>query len=447
MMITTAVMVAALVAPGAAVVEAQEEVRVHTGVIDGAQYRVEVPSKWNGKVLIYSHGIYPNGYIPEQIELTNRVEAKPVLLERGYALAASLYSKPHGLSVREAVHDQGALLTWFTRNVGQPRQVLAWGASGGGLNSVVLGEKDRRIDGVLAMCGPVAGGTALFNQFLDIGFTVRTLLAPELEIVRIANPAANLTKAHEVVNAALATASGRARLALANSFASVPGWSRTHQPRSTDVAEQIRQQTRFVAGVYDDLIWGDLRSDVEITAGGNPSWNIGVDYGRVLSRASERNLVEQAYREAGMSLAADLDKLAAAPRITPDWRAVETLTRLGTPMGRGKAPVVTLHPVGDGVAPEHERTYGARVDSSRIRQLYVNRGGHCMHSAAEELTALGVLEHKVNTGRWPDASPEALNATAGRYGPQFGGLFDWLHNEFGVVQPAFVRFQPAYLPR
>lgn len=453
MMMTTAIMVAALIAPGAAVVGAQQEaqdardVTVHTGVIGGAPFRVEVPRRWNGKLLVYSHGIYPKGFVPDEIELANRAEAKPVLLGKGYALAASLYSKPGGLSVLESVRDQGALLTWFTRNVGTPRQVLAWGASGGGLNSVLLGEHDRRVDGVLAMCGPVAGGAALFDQALDLGFVIRTLLAPELEIVRITDPARNVARAHEVVTAALATPSGRARLALAGSLASVPAWSTAFKPRSADVAEQIRQQARFVEAVYDAFAWGDHRADVEHTAGGNPSGNVGVDYRRMLSRVSERGLVEQAYRDAGLSLADDLDALAAAPRITPDRAAVERLRRLGTPTGRTAAPVVTLHPVGDGVAPEHERTYGARVNSSQLRQLYVHRAGHCQQTAAEELTALSVLEYKVHTGRWPDTAPEVMNAAANRYGPEHNRLFDWLHNEAGVVRPAFTRFRPAPLPR
>nr|WP_042198208.1 hypothetical protein [Kibdelosporangium sp. MJ126-NF4] len=446
-MTTTAVMVAAVVAPGAAVVETQEEVTVHTGVIDGAPFRVEVPPRWNGKVLVYSHGIYPKGYLPDEIEVANRRAAKPVLLGKGYALAASSYTKPHGLSVLESVRDQGALLTWFTHNVGRPRQVLAWGTSGGGLNSILLAEHDHRVDGVLAMSGPVAGGTALFNQALDLGFVVRTLLAPELEIVRVTDPVRNSARAHEVITAALESSSGRARLALASALASVPGWSRALQPRSADVTEQVRQQTRYMETVYDALVWGSHRADVEITAGGNPSGNVGVNYRRMLARTSEGGLVERAYRIAGLSLSADLDTLAAAPRIRADRSAVERLTRLGTPTGRSTVPVVTLHPIGDGVAPEHERSYAKRVDSSRIRQLYVHRGGHCQHTAAEELTALSVLESKVYSGHWPNVTPDALNAVADWYGPDYNRLFDWLHNESGVVRPAFTRFRPYPLPR
>jgi hypothetical protein len=446
MMIAAGIMAATLVTTGAAPVQAQEEVRVLTGVIDGAKYRVELPPNWNGTLLLYSHGAYPRDYIPEEIELTNRKESKPVLLKQGYALAASLYSKPYGFSAREAVRDQGALLSWFGSNVGKPRRTLAWGASAGGLNSVLLGEQDRRIDGVLAMCGPVAGATTATDAFLDLGFTVRTLLAPELEIVRAKDPAANVAKAREVTTAALQTPSGRARLALANAYASLPGWSTVFRPRSTDVAEQVRQQTEYAMG-YGGFIWGDLRTDIEAQAGGNPNGNVGVDYRGLLARTSERTLVEQAYREAGLDLSADLGKLAAAPRVSADRGAREHLTSYSTPTGRGKAPVLTLHPIGDSISAGHERTYATRVEPSRLRQLYVNRAGHCQHTAAEEMTALGVLGVRVHTGWWPATDSAVLNDIANRLGPEYHNLFDWLHNEAGVARPAFARHQPKPLPR
>jgi hypothetical protein len=447
MTITAGIMAATLVATGAAPVTAQEEVRVITGVIDGAQYRVELPRNWNGTLLLYSHGAYPRDYLPEEIELTNRKESKPVLLKQGYALAASLYSKPYGFSAREAVRDQGALLSWFGSNVGEPRRTLAWGASAGGLNSVLLGEKDRRIDGVLAMCGPLGGATATSDYFFDMGFTVRTLLAPELEIVRIKDPAANVAKAQQVIAAALQTPSGRARLALANAYASLPGWSTVFQPRSTDVAEQIRQQTKFVQTNYSTFAWGEMRVDLETQSGGVPSGNVGVDYRSLLSRTSERSLVEQAYQQAGLDLSADLDKLAAAPRVSADQGARENLTGYGTPTGRGKAPVLTLHPIGDSISAGHEATYASRVEPSRLRQLYVNRAGHCQHTAAEEMTALGVLGIRVHTGHWLTTEPAVLNAAAGSFGPEYYNLFDWMNGQQGPAQPAFARYQPKPLPR
>lgn len=447
-MVITGIMVAALAVSGVAPVQVQEEVRVYTGVIDGAQYRVEVPPEWNGKLLVYSHGLYPKGYLPETVELTNRPEVKPELLSRGYALAASLYSKPNGFSAREAVRDQTALIAWFDRNVGVPQRVYSWGASGGGLNSILVAEHNqRRVDGVLAMCGVDAGGDAFYDHLLDAGFTIRTLLAPELEIVRIKDPRSNMARAQQVIAAASQTADGRARLALANAYASIPGWSKVFEPRSADVAEQVRQQTRYLETLGLPHIWGDTRVDLEFNAGGNPVGNAGIDYRKLLSRTSERTLVEAAYRSAGLDLTADLEKLAAAPRIAADAKAARWLDRYGAPTGRGRAPVVTLHPIGDGVGPEFVRTYTDMVEPARVRELYVNRAGHCQHTAAEEITALGVLEERAETGRWPSTSPSALNSKANGFGPEFYTLFDWLHNVPGSAQPAFARHHPKPLPR
>ncbi|TWP52043.1 hypothetical protein FKR81_10665 [Lentzea tibetensis] len=67
----------------------------------------------------------------------------------------------------------------------------------------------------------------------------------------------------------------------------------------------------------------------------NPGWNTGVDYRRQLMLATERPLVLAAYREAGLDLGADLDRLGAAARVPADASAVSWLSSHGTLIGRG----------------------------------------------------------------------------------------------------------------
>lgn len=87
-----------------------------------------------------------------------------------------------------------------------------------------------------------------------------------------------------------------------------------------------------------DITWGQVRADLERRAGGNPSWNVGVDYGRQLAHSPNRDLVRRAYREAGLSLHADLHRLAAArgsgrtPAPAPIWPG--TAARGASPRGR-----------------------------------------------------------------------------------------------------------------
>ncbi len=413
---------------------------VHTGQIDGAEYRVEVPSRWNGTLLLYSHGAYPAGYTPP-IETASRPAARDELLERGYALAASRYRAPHGHAVGEALRDQPALLDWFSREVARPRRVIAWGASLGGLTSVVLGERER-FDGVLALCGALGGAVMRSNQLLDLGFVLRTFFEPSLQVARVSDAAVNEQRAVAAVDSALTTAHGRARLALANAVAGIPAWSRVHEPRPVVVEEAVRQAAVHDRTLARSLAWGSVRVDIETRAGGNPSWNTGVDYRVLLERSAQRQLVLDAYREAGTSLADDLAALTAAPRVAADASAVRWLHEYGDPNGRSRSPVVTLHALGDPTGVEHSGAYAGRD----VRQLFVNRAGHCMHTAAEELVALSVLEDRISSGRWPVRD---LNAAAAQHGPEMRVLQDWTTTppREETVAPGFVTHHPGRFPR
>jgi len=432
-------------------VAAAGAVKVYQGSIAGAQYRIEVPDRWNGTLLLWSHGLYPPGFLPEEIQLTNQPATKAWLLDHGYATAASNYRTPTGWSVREALDDQITLLDWFAEHIGRPRRVISAGSSMGGLIAVLLAERNsHRFDGVATLCGPLAGGLGLWNTWLDTNFAIKTLLAPgsDLRLTGLKDPAVTVARVQRIIAEALMTAQGRARLALAGSLSAIPGWSRAFESRPREVASQVRQQADWLSLFLLEISWGSARADLEQRAGGNPTWNVGVDYSRQLARSSERHLVRQAYREAGISLGADLDRLAKTPRVRPDPGAAAFLARYGTPRGVTPWPVLTLHTLGDGgVAVEHERTYAARVRRSgapaRLRQLFVDRAGHCMFTAAEEIVTYRTLFGRIDTGRWRQTSPRALNAAARRLGTPYHQLFDWMAEQAGVAQPAFTPYRPG----
>jgi hypothetical protein len=424
---------------------------VYEGSIAGAPYRVEVPSRWNGTLLLWSHGLYPPGFVPDEIELTNQPATKAWLLEHGYAIAASNYRTPTGWSVREALDDQIALLDWFNHNIGRPRRTVSAGASMGGLIAVLLAERHaHRFDGVASLCGSLAGGLGVWNTWLDTSFAIKTLLAPDsdLPLTHLTDPAATVTRVQQLIAAALTTPQGRARLALASSFSDIPGWALVFEPRPAEAASQVRAQAVWLSLFLAEVPWGPTRADLEQRAGGNPTWNVGVDYRRQLSRSSQRELVRRAYREAGISLRADLARLAAAPRVRPDPGATAFLARNGTPDGVTPWPVVALHTLGDGVvAVEHERDYAARVrrsgDPGRLRQLFIDRAGHCMLTAAEEIVTYRMLLGRIRAGHWGRTSPGALSAAARQLGAPYHQLFDWIAGQGGVAPPAFTRYRPG----
>ncbi|MEU8121285.1 alpha/beta hydrolase-fold protein [Spirillospora sp. NPDC049024] len=441
-------MVFAAVAAVALPVRADDGMSVREGDINGVPYRVEVPARWNGTLLLWSHGAYSLEFpAPSEISLTNHPATRQWLLDHGYALAASQFRVAQGWGVVESgLKDQIDLLDWFTANVGKPRRTVSAGSSAGGLTSVLLAERNPgRFAGVASLCGVLGGTTGHFNSALDTNFAVKTLLAPDLELVRIKDPQANTSSARRALGTALGDPSGRARLALAAALADIPGRYTSRAPAPDTVAGQVEQQVYYAA--YDrGAFWGANRADIEKRAGGNPSWNTGVDYRTLLARSSQKALVKRAYREAGLSLRDDLARLNAAPRVKADPAAVRYLGRYGTPTGRTPSPVVTLHSTGDGnVPPENQRWYAEHVrNPANLRQLYVDRGYHCSFTASEEIATLRTLLTRMNTHRWPDTRPATLNRFAATLAPDYQTVFD-MDPEPGMhpTTPSFTYHHPG----
>jgi pimeloyl-ACP methyl ester carboxylesterase len=428
--------------------------RSHVGEIDGADYRVEVPERWNGTLVLYSHGYYPVQYEfpPTPVSLSNAAETEEWLVDHGFAVAASNYESQQGYQVDDAQQHQLALLDWFEAHVGRPDRTISMGQSMGAAIAVLLAERHPdRFDGVMTVCGGY-DTLGTFNAGLDVAFAVRTLLTDpgeQIDLVHPRDPAASTAALVRAVEAARTTPQGRARLALIASLNNVTGWwSALAPPPATD-AERLDNQANWLVGAYVGGFGSPYAlADLEAQVGGNPTSNVGVDYRRQLARSSQTRLVEQAYRQAGADLEADLDLLDAAPRIAADPAAVDHMHRTSIARGRTPVPVITMHSTGDGGAvADQERWYAEQVrrhgDPHQLRQLYVDRGQHCSFSAADEVTALQALLSKIETGRWPSTSPHRLNAAVSRFDPHFQQVLD-LRNfrDKAVMPPAFTRFTP-----
>jgi pimeloyl-ACP methyl ester carboxylesterase len=384
---------------------------------DGSTFKAEVPPDWNGTLLLYSHGYVPF-FVPNPPaeDAANRAVADH-LLDEGFALAGSSYASS-GWAVEDAMRDQIDLLDRFKRRFGKPRRTVAWGTSMGGMVTAGLIQRHpQRFDGALPMCGILGGGVGLWNQNLDLQYALKALLsaspdpavsvpAAQLELVHISNWQANVGLATAAVTAAQTTPDGRARLALAAALFPLPDWYEvgTERPARGDYAARQQNQYRALQ-VQLAFIFG-FRSEVEQRAGGNPSWNVGVDYTRLLARSASRDLVLALYRQTDLDLRRDLRLLARAPRVRADLSATGYLIRNIVYDGRIRVPVLTLHTTADTlVVSPHERAYGDAVrragQARLLEQLYVERPGHCTFTDDEMLTALDVLLERLDRGRWP----------------------------------------------
>lgn len=442
---------------------------VHRGTIEGAQFLVKVPQAWNGTLLVYSHHYRQPGLpcpalvVPSSDELGPRLDGatlEELLLERGYAIAGT--AKTTGWMMEDTLRDQVALLDWFHDAVGAPAHTYAWGVSPGGLASIVLAQlHPRRFDGALSLGADASGVINQMHLRLDLGHAIKTLLDPagELELGQISDPQANLERAVAIVGAA---AQGddpltRARLVLAAAVANVVPLANGHASEApTDVREAMRHLAWIITMAHGSILFGPARAEMAQRAGGNPLWNVGVDYRELYARSTMRELTERAYREAGADLETDLDLLNAAPRVTAEPEATAYLIRTGGFPGLTPVPVVTVHGTLDGSAPvEHERSFAERValvgDLGNLRQLYLARGSTCAFSPAEILVALEALEDRVTTGEWGDTSPEALNARAAAYPDEHRRVYNfWIpidQDRWASLPPAFTAYEPAPLPR
>ncbi|MFF5477580.1 alpha/beta hydrolase family protein [Streptomyces sp. NPDC012935] len=437
-----ALLLAAGVLPATTAAAASDTTHVDGRLPSGATYMMDVPAQWNGTVLLFSHGYATGPANPAQDAPDDATKA--LLLKNGYALAGSSYATT-GWAVTDAVPDQLATLTAFTGRFGTASRTIAWGRSYGGLVTTAIAERHPdRIDGSISLCGLVHGGVANWNNTLDPVFAIKTLLAPgtDVPLVNIADQSAADAAADaltSVVDSAQTTAEGRARIALAAALHNIPVWNQPTQPRpaATDWDAQQANQYEAVKGLLKIAAF-NRRQEAEARAGGNMSWNTGVDYAKLLGRSSVRKEVTELYRKAGLSLRADLATLNRAPRIGADRSAVEWMSGTSSFTGRLTKPQLSVHTIGDALVPVQtesalKRAVTAAGSASLLRQAYTDNAGHCTFSPAEQLAALHTLEDRLTAGTWVGTDSKSLNSRATAADP--------------TTPTRYVRYRPAPYPR
>lgn len=424
--------------------------RTLTGSIGVASYEIDVPAAWNGTLFLYSHGYVAPG-TPNGAQAAPVDYAKTWLLDHHYAAAGSSYSST-GWALEDAFKDQMALLDHFSAHVGKPKRVIAWGASLGGIITAGLVQlHPDRFAAAMPLCGVLSGGVATWNAELDSAYAFKTLLAPgsALQLTNITDPTANRQLASDLFDAAAATAQGRARLALAAALIDLPGWfdPRQPEPAATDFAAQEAAQLQWESRVDFGFAFA-YRQELEHRAGGNPSWNTGVDYSALLQGSPARGEVEALYAQAGLDLQRDLRTLNAGPRVKADPSAAAYLAKYISFDGGIEVPVLSVHTTGDGlVIPPNENSYAAVVaaagQSEMLRQVFVRRAGHCAFTPGEIIAAVKVLLKRLDTGSWDDSAlqPDALNSTASEEGAAANTVFGL------ALQPSYTAFAPARYPR
>ena len=428
----------ALTAGFAPLASAQEQpaFNEHAGTLpDGTAWLIRVPENWNGRLL-------RDLDFASNVSVASAVQRYDDLLGRGYAFAG-LARHPLRLwqydPQREILNLQ-AVQDIFTDLERAPDMVLQYGCSGGGLDSLASAEDyPDRIDGaaVLAAHTPVW----IMSSFLDGWFAMQTLLgesyeaaghgpASDLAIVGLPNAGAGGERSLDAIRAswmaAIETAGespeGRARLALAFAIGQWSPWmvEGTELPDTADagaMADMIVASALRIGG----NVGGSSRLLFENAASGQQlSGTEGVDYAAFYQNAAPAmaRTVEALYEQAGLDLQADIARIDAAPRIAASDYARDFWAADGrTTTGDLQVPAIRIHMLGDWAIPYTlMEGYGALVQEQGTGDLYrqslVQGTGHCEFTAAESTAIVETLVERIETGAWPETSPEALNAAA-----------------------------------
>ncbi len=158
--------------------EALPGAKANFGRLGGTAYRIEIPDKWNGRLLLYMHGFQS---LAPKAEVED-IGIRSYLILNGWAWAASSYSSTSLIPGR-AADETAALWDYFVEHYGQPVRTYVTGHSMGGAATNISAERyANRYDGALQLCG-FAGQpaiTSVIGDFFYAGAYVAGVTQAEL---------------------------------------------------------------------------------------------------------------------------------------------------------------------------------------------------------------------------------------------------------------------------
>jgi hypothetical protein len=181
--------------------------RSEYGELAGATIRIDVPTKWNGGLVVMNHGYDPVPRKPPRGAPNARAH---VFTDRGYAVAQSSYSKG-GWALEQAMGDNQTLIAYFKKKYGKTNAIFATGGAMGAATTMTSVELYPNLytGGLVTCCGTMAPSSweamtgsfrmmALFDYYFPgvlpppvgplIGFTYGGATDAKIEAAFKANP-------------------------------------------------------------------------------------------------------------------------------------------------------------------------------------------------------------------------------------------------------------------
>ena len=303
----------------------------------GAKYEIRMPSKFNGMLYLYNHGIRgnhnmpkipiirPNGYVVDMsVEIApGRTAADQEfiaqeLLKQGYALAASSIST-QGWSVPEAVNNNLELIIEAREKFPKINKIVSWGDSLGGAISQSLSEKYDVIDAAanLHMAGSANSQYTYANDFL---WMFKTFFDPTIKGNGYSSGSAGYLEYMGDVTKVL-TAFGTIQAAIA-ADPIAPKWPATSTVPDTMKAIPVRSAVLLIG-----LLSGVPVQSTTYDASSGPAGPLETSFGLAISPAL--GVFENGFTAAALALIGNYDAEVKCGGTIFDNTATDYAARLG----------------------------------------------------------------------------------------------------------------------
>jgi pimeloyl-ACP methyl ester carboxylesterase len=436
-----------------------------TGTDDrGSKYEIRMPAKFNGTMMLYSHGIRYPFALPalgltynDAPDIAPSEEVGEQLLSQGFALAGA------GVQVQGWNQTEQVYASLFVNNAARTQfpainKVVAWGQSLGALSTQAMVEQ---YPGLFDAVGPLCladSASAQLTGFLDFIWGLKTFFDPTIKGSGYSAGQAGLTELQTDIGKAVAIFTFLSNEFTVNPL--TPAWPATST--ATALMSGISTQSKSFdssSGPVGPLetAFGGLLSpvlailengseaavlgfianyDLERRAGGRFYDNTNTDY--IARLGADAEIFTSGLSGASKGLAgfgAYLNKLnPAAPRVKADPDALARHNQLYQIQGKITAPTVTITALADHITPPGATQYLADQYASSVTKgestkgllvniwnkppdeyttftgqvpnrqtVAVNGVGHCNFTTSQYMTVAKLLGAAAKSGKAPSA--------------------------------------------
>jgi len=422
-----------------------------TGTDDrGSKYEIRMPAKFNGTMMLYSHGIRYPFALPalgltynDAPDIAPSAEVSEQLLAQGFALAGA------GVQVQGWNQTEQVYASLFVNNAARTQfpsidKVVAWGQSLGALSTQAMVEQ---YPGLFDAVGPLClaeSASAEITGFLDFIWGLKTFFDPTIKGSGYSAGQAGLVELQTDISKAVAIFTFLSNEFTVNPL--TPGWPTTATTATALISAGLPSRSAMLmiglmSGIptqsksFDsssgpvgplETAFGGLLSpvlavlengseaavlgfianyDLEVRAGGRIYDNTNTDY--VARLGADAEIFTSGLSGASKGLAgfgAFLNKLnPGAPRVKADPDALARHNQLYQLQGKITAPTVTLTALADHITPPGATQYLVDQYASSVSKGDSSKGllVNIWNKPPDEYTTF--------TGQTPDKKTVAVN--------------------------------------